>query len=182
MEGERDSVFVQACSHTMGGGIEAVTFSGDLLCMHEWKDEVAALDADFLKWHDDLSGVGQGGIRVNMDARHREVHGGQTPCPGDPGGASRDEVNPDVVEWKPQIASIARAMRETHVGFAVQPPTADDASVTSSAMFANLPAGGCLRLRAGLRICHGCESIHMGRGRARIAPMTMASGMLLPEA
>ena len=30
------------------------------MCMHEWKDEVATLDAEFQKWHDDVSGVGQG--------------------------------------------------------------------------------------------------------------------------
>ena len=99
-----------------------------MMCMDEWKGEVAALDAEFQtefrKWHDDLSGVGQGGIRVNMDARDREVHGGQAPCPGDPGGKSRDEVKPEVAELKPQVASIARVMREAHVGFAVQPSTA----------------------------------------------------------
>ena len=61
-------MFVEACSHTMGGGIKAVTFSGDLLCMHEWKDEVAALDAELQKWHDDLSGVWHGGVGVNMGA------------------------------------------------------------------------------------------------------------------
>ena len=43
--------------------------------MHGWKDEVATLDAEVLKWHDGVSGVVQGGIGVNMDARHREVHG-----------------------------------------------------------------------------------------------------------
>ena len=110
----------------------------------EWKDEVATLDAEFQKWHDDVSGVVQGGIGVNMEARHREVHGGQTPCAGDPGGKSPEEVSTAVVELNAEIASIARDVRTTHVGFAVQPSTAAGcvASVTSSAMFKQLPVGG----------------------------------------
>ena len=86
------------------------------MCMHEWKDEVATLDAELQKWHDDLSGVVQGGIGVNMDARHREVHGGQTPCAGDPGGKSPEEVSTAVVELKADMASIARDVREKLVG------------------------------------------------------------------
>ena len=83
------------------------------------------------------------GAGVNMDARHREVHGGQTPCPGDPGAKSPDEVNPEVVEFKAQIASIASAMRETHVGFAVQPSTFTDcvSFVKSSEVFQQLAGG-----------------------------------------
>ena len=30
------------------------------MCMHEWKDEVATLDVEFQKWHDDVSGGVQG--------------------------------------------------------------------------------------------------------------------------
>ena len=89
-------------------------FSGGFAAQR-WKDEVAALDAEFQKWHDDLSGVWHGGIGVNMDARHREVHGGQTPCPGDPGAKSRDEVRTAEVQFKARIAPIARDMRETRV-------------------------------------------------------------------
>ena len=35
-----------------------MTLSCDFLCMHEWTDEAAALDAEFQAWHGDLSGVG----------------------------------------------------------------------------------------------------------------------------
>ena len=42
----------------MEGGCDSLFLSA---CLDEWwKDEVAALDAEFWKWHDDLSGVGQG--------------------------------------------------------------------------------------------------------------------------
>ena len=85
------------------------------MCMHEWKDEVATLDVDFQKWHGDVSGVVQGGMGVNMDARHREVHGGQASCAGDPGGKSPDEVRTAVVDVKAELASIARDMREARV-------------------------------------------------------------------
>ena len=63
MEGERDSLFVHACSHPMRGGTTALPLSCDLLCMHEWKDEVAMLDAELRKCHDDVPGVVQGGHR-----------------------------------------------------------------------------------------------------------------------
>ena len=44
--------------------------------MNECKDEVATFfSAEVLKWHDGVSGVVHGAIGVNMDARHREVHG-----------------------------------------------------------------------------------------------------------
>ena len=115
-------------SQPVRGGTTAATFSADVLCMHDWwKDEVAALDAEFRKWHDDLSGVGQGAIRVNMDASHSEVHGGQSLCPGDPAA----------------IQTVARAMREKHVGFACQPSDAVDcvASVRSSEMFKKAAGG-----------------------------------------
>ena len=95
------------------------------------------------------------GIRVNMDARHREVHGGQAPCAGDPGGTSPDEASTAVVEVKAELASIARDVRDTPVGFAVQPSIAAGcvASVTSRAMFTKTcRRAGCLRLRVGLRI------------------------------
>ena len=166
MEGERDSLFAQACSHTVGGGIAALTFSGDLVCMDEWKGEVAALDAEFQKWHDDLSCVGRGGIGVNMDARHPQVHGGQTPCAGDPGTKSRDEVNPEVVELKPQIASIARNMREAHVGFAVRPAIFTDcvASVTSSEMFHNTAGGRVVYVYA-LDCAYDCKRPEPKPGR-----------------
>ena len=49
-----------------------------------------------------------------MDARHREVHGGQTSCAGNPGGKPPDQVSTAVVEAKAEIASIARDVRETH--------------------------------------------------------------------
>ena len=84
-----------------------------VVVVHEWKDDVATLDAEFQKWHDDLSGVWHGGIGVNMDARHPQVHGGQTPCAGDPGAKSPDEVRTAVVDLKAEIASIARDVRET---------------------------------------------------------------------
>ena len=133
------------------------------MCMHEWKDEVATLDVEFQKWHDDdVSGVVLGGIRVNIDARHREVHGGQTPCAGDPGAKSPDEASTAVVDLKAEIASIARDVRGTHVGFAVQPSTADDAPVTSSVLFTKLPVGGLfMSTRWVAHICHGRGSIHM---------------------
>ena len=53
-----------------------MTFSGDVLCMHEWKDEVATLDAEFQKWPDDVSGVVLGAsVSTSMPAtaRHMEA-------------------------------------------------------------------------------------------------------------
>ena len=53
-----------------------MTFSGDLLRMHEWKDEVAALDAEFQECDDDLSCVGQGAsvsTRVAATVRYMEA-------------------------------------------------------------------------------------------------------------
>ena len=87
------------------------------MCMHEWKDEVATLDAEFQKWHDDVAGVVKGGIGVTMEARHREVHGGQPPCAGDARGKSPGEIRIAAADLKAEIASILRDAREHTCGF-----------------------------------------------------------------
>ena len=45
--------------------VVVVAAGGSLPCMHECNDDVATLDAEFQKWHDDVSGVWQGGASVS---------------------------------------------------------------------------------------------------------------------
>ena len=52
---------------------------------------------------------------VNMDARHREVHGRQAPCACDLGGKSPEDVSTAVVDLTAEISSNARDVRETLV-------------------------------------------------------------------
>ena len=123
--------------------VVVVVVSGGRCCAcAKCKDEVATLDAEVQKWHGCVSGVVQWAIGVNMDARHRGVHGGQPPCAGDARGKPPEEFSIAAADLKAEIASILRDARDTHVGFAVQPSIAVCcvASVKSREMFKT--AGG----------------------------------------
>ena len=135
MAGKRDTFFSKRVHDPLKGGITQLTFGGGLLPALEWTEEMDALEAEFVRWRDDVSGVGQG-IVVNMGATHRETPGGQTPCAADPGGNSPEEPNAALLELKSEIQEMSRDLRETHVGFAIQPSTAAGcaAAVKSSAM------------------------------------------------
>ena len=86
------------------------------MCTHERKDDVATLDAEFQKCHDDVSGVVQGGTGVNMEARHREVDGGKPPCAGAPGGQSLEEPTAALLGLTAEFTDMSRELRGT-IGF-----------------------------------------------------------------
>ena len=112
-----------------------MSFGGDLLPATDWKEDMDALEADFGRWRDDISGVAQG-LDVDMSAG-RQALGGQAPSAVDPGGNAPEGPSAALLDLKKEIQDISRDLRDTHVGFAIQPGTAMAcaASVKTSAMW-----------------------------------------------
>ena len=131
MEGKRDSLFSPLCCNPPKGGIASITFTPYMMDLDEWKDEISSLNAEFQKWCDDTEGIQ---FPTSSHKSNEVVLGGQSPAAL--ARNEQDECSSAVRELKDEIAAHARNIRETHVGFVVQPSTvaACVATVNVSAM------------------------------------------------